>query len=490
MWNLLGLGTFFTGVVQHFNGERSRQHASDIEEKRQKVSQDIARLNRESAEQIARDNRVHDWRKHEELKALQRELVDLNCKAILDAAEIQRQATLELPEAQGIMAEWPLTLYPPQILQSHRAAGLVPLRLVPSFLGYRDVELQQLQLDLVNFMETHYPKESRLRPVEVLDGTWKPDKPHGGGSIKALFGRLHSEPMLIVRSTCTGNELTCRVAYWGIAAHDSLDKILINHQSYREILLNSAKRRVQNWTDEQRRYVEAKLASSEAEADRDYGDKNLVWNRDMLAEEEKVKAAGLKPKNQKAYKIDEEDEEFVRQVLMTCHKLLAAWFADAHYLIHQNVPPLLPSLLPELTKDVAHLSIIQEAIGNLIEGYRGIFEALQRDRAFLVPDLALELTQGLVTYFPKKAKSMYDYSINCWLNLRGKEEIDWKNLESMFDCIEDEDYVQGLKRYFKSIGDTNKSAKIDSLLHNWREKRLNREITRDKDGPTLYGLFY
>jgi hypothetical protein len=286
---------FFTELLKLFNEKRSREHASAIEKKRQEVSEDIARLNRESVEQIARDDRAHDWRKHNDLKALQRELVGLNCEAILKAAETRRQATLELPEAQGIMAEWPLRLYPSQILQSHQGAGLVPLRLVPSFLGYGDVELQ---LDLVNFIETYYPKECSLRPVEILDDTWKPDKPHGQGSIKALFGRLHSEPMLIVRSTCNDNELTCRVAYWGIAAHDSFDKILINRQSYSEILQNSARNN---------------------------------------------------------YKTD---EAFIRQMLMTCHKLFAAWFIDAHYLVHHNVQPLLPSLLPKLTKDIVDLSIV------------------------------------------------------------------------------------------------------------------------------------
>jgi formylglycine-generating enzyme required for sulfatase activity len=471
---ILGLGTFFNGVVNHFNGQKSRDHSREIEEERNQRTENAARLNRESSENIAREHREHDWRKHEEMKALQREGVSRNCEALFKSAEIHREATLRLPEEQGIMAEWPLRLYPSQILQSHRGEEMIPLRVVPSFLGYDELELQ---LDLVTFLEKYYPKESQIRPVEILDDTWKLDKPHGGGSVKALYGRLRSEPMLVVRSALKENELTCRVAYWGIAAHDSFDKVTIDRQSCQEILLDSVKSRVRMWPEERRKYIDAGLANSEAEADRDYGG-NLVWNRDMLEQEEKVKAAGLVPKNQKAYKTDDEDLKALRKTIAVCHKLLTVWFADAHYLVHYNVPPLFPSLLPELTEGVAHLSMIQEAVSNAIEGYRGIFDVLQEDRAFLVPDLALELAQGLASCHPQGAKLMLDYSLNCWLKLRGVTEI-----PSMASVITSGDgsYLEGMRVVLARLGRDSDVRQVDVLLARVKQQlRLEAEQQQDE----------
>ncbi|WP_017712123.1 formylglycine-generating enzyme family protein [Prochlorothrix hollandica] len=479
MLPLFGLGTFFNGVVAHFNGEKNRElqqnqrdedrgwqkdrdqtnrdhqesiarenreHQAQLERdrqanadrlaQRQRELQDrIARANQESQERIAAANRAstegmaaanraQDWRKHEEVQVLQRELNQVNCAIQLHIAQKHRETTLALPEEQFFWQHWPLNISASTILRSHRTDRQVPLRVIPSFWGFGDLDLETA---LGQFLQQHYPRESPLRPVELLDGTWKADKPQGGGSIKALFDRLSSEPVLALRSklgrTDKGQaQFTTAVAYWGIGAVADLDKIIIEGQSWGAMQLDSLKQRIQAWPTERQRYIAAGVATEET-VDQDYGEEHLAWNRQMLGEEEKLRAAGLRPRNQSAYRLGDEDKTAPAQVVTVCQCLLAGWFADVHYLVHNNVAPLLPRLLPELTAEVAHLSLIQEAVTQMVEGYRGVFEALKQDRAFLVPDLAVDLALGLVPVQGELAQGMLDYGLACWLALRGADPV-------------------------------------------------------------------
>jgi formylglycine-generating enzyme required for sulfatase activity len=478
-FNLAGLDGFLGLVVSYLGAEIERQleqaekeadrryeeqqrqvdrdHQAELARKQGELRQKIAQANRESREKIAAADRAQDWLKHEELKALQQELTRINCQVQLAIAAIHRETTLALPEEQFFWQHWPLSLSASTILRVHRRHAQVPLRVIPSFLGFEEMEME---LALVSFLQTHYSAENPLRPVEVIDGVWNPDKTHGGGSIKALFDRLSSEPILVIRGSRNGDELTCRVAYWGINAARSLDEMVVKQQSCQAIALNSLKARLEAWPQERQKYLAAGL-STPAQVDEDYGEENLTWNLQVLTEEAKLQAAGLKPKTARPYRLSAEDQQALRRVITTYHCLLAGWFADLHYLIYNNVPPLMPQLLPQLTEGIAHLSVVQEAVHQMVLGYRGVLQALKVDRPFLVPDLALGLAQGLRSFNPIWAKELLDYSLQSWLSLRTAESIPADQLlETVQAWVVPEDQI-----YFEAVA---------AFFADWRDETLQR----------------
>jgi hypothetical protein len=84
-------------------------------------------------------------------------------------AQRQRQTNLELQENQKVLDNWPLRLFPSQILKSHRTDGPTPLRVLLSMpaTGPRDLEGPVRQA-LQQFVSTHYNFNLGVRPVELL----------------------------------------------------------------------------------------------------------------------------------------------------------------------------------------------------------------------------------------------------------------------------------------------------------------------------------
>ena len=145
----------------------------------------------------------------EQERILQQQLVVDNHETRLRIAAQERETVLKLPELNKIIDSWPLRLYPSQILE-HTNYRRTPLKIfiAPPQVHFdkyddnRDEIISQIELMLAeglrDFLNKHYSLHSEVRPTELLAGAWDSKRFHSESSIKALFGMLKTEPILIL----------------------------------------------------------------------------------------------------------------------------------------------------------------------------------------------------------------------------------------------------------------------------------------------------
>ncbi len=262
-------------------------------------------------QQLAQANQRKLQKKRLEHEAL---LAKLNRELQGEIAAKQREVTLQLPELNKILENWPLKLSPSQILEAHHGSGPLPLLIVISppeidfdrfgvLTQFSPLRMEKhLAQGLREFLEANYSLDNPLRPTKLLDGVWDSDRFHGGASIKALFGKLRSEPMLILESEVDGDKLNLRIAYWGVEQERYCYQTIVSGLPHRELVFALARHR-----------------------------------------------GADKPDNQDLKKFS--------QLLIAMHCLIVGWVADAHHLIHHDVPPLLPQLLPSLIEKLLPTTI-------------------------------------------------------------------------------------------------------------------------------------
>lgn len=405
----------------------------------------------------------------EQQKLLQQQLAIYQRETQIQIAEQEKDTTLKLPEVNKIFDSWPLRLYPSQILD-HTINERKPLKifLAPPQVkfdqfdhrndGIPEIELM-LAEGLRKFINKHYSLHSPIRPTEFLAGAWDSKRFHSESSIKALFGILKTEPILILESENDGDYLNFRIAYWGLGQENYYYKT-IARLSHREIVQESAKNRALEW----KKIRDELLAQGANLEEINQLGRDNVFNLVLLEKAEKWKAQGIDiSKLSLQYQVNHQDFEKLCDVLTTCHFLVAAWVADVYHLVHYDIPPLLPELLPSLLQDALDLQSVQA----IIIGYKQVYQALEKERRYWVPELALQLAQSL-SHLPDRswAKEQVDYSISTWLELRQSPQEFSNLLEAMHSLIriEDEEYVQKLREYFMTVGDRQSILDAEKLL--------------------------
>ncbi len=363
------------------------------------------------------------WRMEQEAR-LQTHLAEYNRETQLILATYHRQTQLMSPIVHKILENWPLSLLPIQILDSHYMDGIIPLRI---FISPPDVDYDRFGQSAKNFpkmekriaeglgqfLSPNYPLNSNIRPTELLDGAWESKRFRGGSSIKSLFGMLKSEPTLILESEVEEGYLNFKVAYWGFGQENYCYERIISRLPYLDILYESAKARALKWKTDVRDKLLAKGKSLQ-EVNQKYGGDNAI-NLMILEEDEEFRKDGIViPRH---YQINNEDWNILGNVLVNCHCLIAGWITDAHYLINYDVDPLLPELLPTLLTDESGLPV-NEVIQAIVSGYKDLFKAIEIEQPHRIPDLALKLAKGLANLSDKSfANEMFDYSLKAKLNL-------------------------------------------------------------------------
>ncbi|MBD0388497.1 MAG: WD40 repeat domain-containing protein, partial [Nostoc sp. C3-bin3] len=335
----------------------------------------------------------------------------------------------------------------------------------------KDEKTSQIELMLAeglrNFLNKHYSLHSEVRPTELLAGAWDSKRFHSESSIKALFGMLKTEPILILESENDGDYLNFRIAYWGLGKDNYYYKT-IARLPYREILKESAKRRALEWKKIRDELV---ALGEDLEEINQIGKDNVV-NLAILEKVEKWSEKGIDISNLSLqYQVNRQDFEQLCQVLITYHCLVAGWVADVYHLVDRGVPPLLPELLPSLLSDTFDLQSVQV----IASGYKQVYQALENERCYWIPELALQLAQSLShlsdAYGGKLrswANEQLDYSVNTWLQLRQISLKDSTNpLQAMQSAvsIKDEEYVKKLREYFVAVGDSQSIADVEEILN-------------------------
>ncbi|MBW4557059.1 MAG: WD40 repeat domain-containing protein [Trichormus sp. ATA11-4-KO1] len=408
-------------------------------------------------------------------KLLQQQLAVFQRETQLQVANQERETVLKLPEVYKIFDSWPLRLYPSQILESHTSYKRIPLKI---FLAPPQVKFDQFdyetqdnsQIELMlaeglrEFVHKHYSLQNSIRPTELLAGAWDSKRFHSESSIKALFGMLKTEPILILESEHDGDYLNLRMAYWGLGQENYYYKTIFR-LPYKEILHESAKNRALNW----QKIRDELILLGEDLVEINHLGKDNILNLAILEKAEKWQEKGIDISQLSLkYQVNHQDLEKLCQVLITCHCLVAAWVADAYHLVHHDVQPLLPEVLPSLLKDTFDLQSVQEPLSVYATGYQQVYQALEQERRYWVPELALQLAQSL-SHLPDRswANSQVDYSVNTWLQLRQVSLQEFTNpLEAMQSAIkiEDEAYLEKLKAYFTAVSDGQSILDVEKLL--------------------------
>jgi WD40 repeat protein len=414
----------------------------------------------------------------EQEKIFQQQLVAENHQTRLKIAEQERETTLKLPEVNKILDSWPLKLYPSQILD-HTNYGRTPLKIFiappqihfDQFNDNKDERISQIELMLAeglrDFLNKHYSLHSEVRPTELLAGAWDSKRFHSESSIKALFGMLKTEPILILESENDGDYLNFRIAYWGFGQSNYYYKT-IARLPYREILEESAKRRALEW----KKIRDELVALGEDLEEINQIGKGNVANLAILEKVEKWNEKGIDISNLSLkYQVNRQDFEQLCQVLITYHCLVVGWVADIYHLVDRGVPPLLPELLPSLLSDTFDLQSVQI----IASGYKQVYQALENERCYWIPELALQLAQSLShlsdAYGGKLrswANEQLSFSVNTWLQLRQISLQDSPNpLQAMQSAvsIKDEEYVKKLREYFVAVGDSQSIADVEEILN-------------------------
>ncbi|OUL33259.1 WD40 repeat domain-containing protein [Nostoc sp. 106C] len=404
-------------------------------------------------------------------KRLQHQLAVYQHQTLLEITQKERETALKLPEVHKILENWPLRLYPSQILESYINYGRIPLKIfiAPPQLEYErfanknqvtpEIELM-LSEGLREFINKHYSLHNSVRPTEFLAGAWDSKRFHSESSIKALFSMLKTEPILILESEHDGDYLNFRIAYWGLGQGNYYYQT-ISRLPYKAILENSAKNRALEW-----RKIRDELLSLGEDLDEvNIIGKDNVRNLAILEKAEKWQNQGINiNKLSLEYEINHQDVERLCQVLINCHCLITSWVADIYHLIHHDVPPLLPELLMSLLDDNLDLQSVQV----IVTGYQQVYQALEQERRYWIPELALQLAVSL-SYLSDRswAKEQVDYSINTWLQLHQVSLQEVNNpLKAMQSAlrIEDREYLTKLKEYFTVVDDRQSILEVESML--------------------------
>jgi WD40 repeat protein len=426
-------------------------------------------------------------------KVLQQQLAVYNRQTQLEIAQQERETTLKLPEVNRILDSWPLRLYPSQILESGVNSKRTPLKVFvapPQILfdqfDHREGEVSDIELMLASglrdFLNSYYSLHNNIRPTEFLAGAWYSKRFHSESSIKALFGMLKSEPILILESETDGEYINFRIGYWGLGQDNYYYKT-ISRISYKEIIYESAKNRALQWKITRDELI---LLGEDLEEINLIGGDNAV-NLEVWEREEKWKQKGIDTSRLSLkYRINRQDFEQLSQVLVNCHCLVASWIADVYHLVHHDVPPLLPDLLPSLVEN----GIDVGSVSAIASGYQQVYQALENERSYWIPELALQLAQSLSilsnrTNTKLSVKTLADeqvnYSVNAWLQLRNLFDVQLNNpgnnpLQAMlsFVKIEDEEYIHKLKAYFASINDVQNLNLAEELVQTIAELKTQR----------------
>ncbi len=420
-------------------------------------------------------------------KKLQQNWIENQRQILLELADRQRETTLKLPEVRQILEHWPLRLFPSQLLDSQRNAGITPLRilLAPPNIQYDrlcelSVKIPSLELQLAQgmreFISQYYPLHSSTRSTEFLGGAWESKRFHSESSIKALFHFLSSEPTLILESETDGDRLIFRIAYWGLEQKTYYYRSLLS-LSYRQFLEESAKTRALKWKLTREKLLN--LGKSREEIDRLSGDNS--YNLQVLEEASQLQEAGIDPADLNLnYKLNDKDFEALSRFLTTCHYLVAGWVADIYHFIRADVPPLLPTILPEILRDFGDRAAIDSFLDISVAIYRDVLKLLTLDRPYWQPELTLKLALSF-SELPDKphAKTQIEDSIEIWLKQRhvsldlGLDSVLDSTSDSILDRLNamrdlvtaaDEAYLRMLQTCFQAIGDDGGLRVTEELL--------------------------
>jgi predicted GTPase len=414
------------------------QHQQEVEEFRAKVNVAINQKNLD----------FQAWKFDQEI-ALQKEMALFNRETQFAIVASQRETAQQQPEINKIFENWPLKNPPIQILNSH--PNHLRIFISPPELDYdRFINLTDpknhnfprvesfLGSRLLKLLNQYYPRNSALRPTQLLDESWDSKRFAGGSSIIALADRLESEPLVVLETKVTLNKyLSLRVAYKDMGQKSYFYDEIIPRFEYGDILLAAYKART----------------------------------------------GEIDPTDKQKIQITSDDWEALYEVLEVAHCIVAAWIADIHHLIHYNAQPLLPKLLPDITRELPSFlladekSVLNTLMQSVINGYKDVFQQLEKTEfRYQIPELFLDLAQGVINFGDQSTtKLLTKDSITTFLRIRNCTNLAIaehhnKQTKGLLN-FSDKMYIEKLE----AIDSQKTIPEVECLLQIWHQINLNAE---------------
>ena len=430
------------------------------------------------------------WQQLNQQRQLEQKLAAYSRQTQLDIAKSQRESTLQLPEVNKLFDNWPLTIVPSQILSTKRAKNRLPLRIFLSpptvqfeRFNHHKYNLPELEPKLTQrlrkFLDQNYSLQDDIRPTEFLGGAWDSKRARGEASITALFSMLKSEPSLVLETEIIDKyELSFRIGYWGLGEESYCYESIAILQ-YFEIMCSSARNRALEWKKRKQQHLSDNRLTKD-QINKLGGDNEL--NLQVLEEEEKLKSLGEDPYEQEVYlkyRLNDKDFKKFYDILIVCHCLVAGWISDAYHYIQNDVPPLLPKLIHEITSEVDAPQSLRPIIQGVVAGYRMLFISLSEERRSLLPEMSLQLAQSLSELPDKSPSREHAYhSIKSWLKQRNisspPEGVESIQMMQSVITMADKPYIENLKTCFSVVGDAEVKSSLFDL--DWKLKRLQNDL--------------
>lgn len=467
----------FQAELAQLNHDR----AKEIEEFRQSVNLAISQSNLD----------FQRWRFEQE-KALQLEIMERRQEFDRGLALYQRETAKQSAEWQKQIQNSPINLVASQLFEEQLGNRPIPLKifLSPPELNYDRFGNQnqgfriegRLAEELRQFLSQNYPRASAERPTQLLDGAWESKRYRGESGAAALYSMLKSVPTLILESEIDGDYLNFRFAYWGLQGGYVYESVL-SRLPYRAMMIEFAKERSRKWKETRAKLIAQGCKPEEADQ---YGGDN-VFNLRTLQEEEKLKAIGVDTSElpiHQSYKLNPTDFEQLCQSLIICHCLIAGLIADIYYLTHGlNVFPILPKILPDLLQELPE-QIKQELAEMVTSSYQEIYANWQSELSNFVPDLLLDLAEGLTPLLDQSlARKQVNDSIEAWLELRGVTLADGVGLFEAMESVlveSDRSYVEKLRAVLLAQEDIKKNDRVLLLLRKVDHLKRQADVERQR----------
>lgn len=488
-----------------YEGRMNRQLQAELAELNRMFQANEGKLNREHSLKLElfRAN-LQKWM-FEQQKALQLQLKQIDAEIARELRLEDRKTVVVGIRERRQLDNLPICLLSEQILDSSDDI-LIPLRIFfsPPHLHFNragnpnDIAMRFSQLEIAlaeqafaRYLHTFFEKYSfQNRPIEFFDGAWTNANIRNYTAVRAMFYELKTEPVIILESLIQGLVFDLRFAFWGVNWAKPRYKIA-NSLSWLETLYDFTKIRTLRWKEKQ-----DSLGKNEEEIKRKFGSKiveGYLINLEIIKREKQCIEDGDDPSDIfRSYVVSEKDYENLCQFLATIHCLIAGLLADEYFLVH--VPPqvrqrpLLPTLLPELLKDVPEDSS-QEFIEIAVEFYKTLYEYIEQSESNWIPELRLDLALSLFKLDNKEfAKEQVLYSITTLLRSRGYNDLkiiaDYDKMAVILDSG-DENYFNKVDSLLRLM-DRYFIPEAEEFLDIWFRLVREGHIKRKKYGITLY----
>ncbi len=367
-------------------------------------------------------------------RELQFELKTLDAALARELRAFDRETSMKLIEEKKKSDNSPIWLVASQIIGSNPVQEPIPLRVFfsPPVLPYDRIAkapdgtrgFPEMADFLAEELRQFFGKyAAQARPAEFIYGAWVSNFFHGEAASLSLFDALKTEPTLILESSAEGDAFNLRLGYWGMNCAKYRYQSFISGLSWREALNDFAKVRALKWYRRKQEWTESGKAPEEF--DKRYGAETVrrfMSNLEILEREQQCIEDGDDPDEiERPYNWHRQDYEELKQFIAACHCLAAGLMADEYFLtdVPRNVRcrPLFPELLADVLKSVPE----REAgamIDLVLSYYRNLYEYLAQTESCWIPELILDLAQGLMKLpDPSWAKAQIVFSAQEWLKL-------------------------------------------------------------------------